>query len=627
MLFTPIDIGSIRLKNRLVFCSVNLNLPKEDSIEYLRARARGGAGLVFLPSVMIMPDAPERLFHIYSDEFIPELSRAAQAIHAEGAMAALQIQHWGRQSLLPKTPVAPSPIACPVVRRVPRELTKEEIADLIEQFAQAIRRVQEAGFDMAEIHAAHGYLVSQFLSARSNQRSDEYGQDIKGRARFLTETITLARQKVGNTFPISIRLNGSDNIEGGLTVEESKVIAQLAQEAGVSMLNISGGVNRSYPLTIPPFYAPEALYVEPAAEIKKVVRIPVCVAGRISRPELAEQILQQGKVDLIGMGRPLLADPELPNKALKGESEDIRPCLSCNQGCSRGMTALGMKLKSTCTVNPELGKEGRVSLKPATRTKKVLVIGGGIAGLEVARVASLRGHKVVVYEKKEALGGQWPLASTAPGKESYSLFLKWLIRQVEKSGAKIKLDKAFTMDDLDEELPDVTIIATGASPFRPNIPGIDRAVTAWEVLERKVGVGEKVLIVGGSGTGLETAHFLAAQGKKVTLIEATVHIGKDLPSAVRWHLRHLLDSYGVRLLRRVELKEIRPAGPVVKTRQGERLLTEFNSVVLAVGARPNNELESFLRSKVAELYTIGDAKLPRTGLEAIAEANQIGLNL
>jgi len=595
---------------------------KEDTVGYLRARAKGGAGLVFSSTTTIQPDAT-RFFLICSDEYIPELSRVAQAIHTGGAKAACQILHWGRQTMFPAPPVAPSPIACPSVRRVPRELTKREIVDLTEQFAQAISRAQEAGFDMAEIHAAHGHLISQFLSARSNQRSDEYGQDIKGRSRFLTDIITLARQKVGNTFPISVRLNGNDNIEGGLTVEESKVIAQLAEEAGASMLNISGGVNQSYPVIIAPFYTPEALYVEAAAEIKRVVKIPVCVAGRINHPELAEQILQQGKVELIGMARPLIADPELPNKALKGEFEDIRPCLSCNRGCFGG----GPDAISRCTVNPEAGKEDRVTLKPATRTKKVLVIGGGLAGLEAARVASLRDHQVVVYEKEEALGGQWLLASTPPFKEIYLSFLKWLIRQVEKSGAEIKLGKTFTMDSLDEELPDVVLIATGSSPVKPDIPGVERTVTAREVLERKVEVGEKVLVVGGSGTGLETAFFLAAQGKKVTVIEAHDRIGHDLHATIRWHLLHLLNSHGVEILRQVELKGIHATGPVVKTDEGESTLPQFNSVVLAVGMRPNNELEFLLLSKVAEIYTIGDAKSPRTGYEAIAEGNQIGSSL
>jgi len=326
---------------------------------------------------------------------------------------------------------------------------------------------------------------------------------------------------------------------------------------------------------------------------------------------------------LIGMARPLIADPELPNKALKGEFEDIRPCLSCNRGCFGG----GPDAISRCTVNPEAGKEDRVTLKPATRTKKVLVIGGGLAGLEAARVASLRDHQVVVYEKEEALGGQWLLASTPPFKEIYLSFLKWLIRQVEKSGAEIKLGKTFTMDSLDEELPDVVLIATGSSPVKPDIPGVERTVTAREVLERKVEVGEKVLVVGGSGTGLETAFFLAAQGKKVTVIEAHDRIGHDLHATIRWHLLHLLNSHGVEILRQVELKGIHATGPVVKTDEGESTLPQFNSVVLAVGMRPNNELEFLLLSKVAEIYTIGDAKSPRTGYEAIAEGNQIGSSL
>lgn len=623
-LFSSIKIGTITLKNRVVFSPIYMNFPKERNIEFLRVRAKGGVGLVIVGSGMLMADASENFLRVYSDEFIPELRSVATTIHEQGAKVSLQIHHQGRQTHFSGTPIAPSPIPCPVTKRLPRELTKDEVLFFIEAYAQGVRRAQEAGFDMAQLHGSHGYLINQFLSARSNQRKDEYGGDLRARARFLTEIIIRARQLVGDAFPIDCRFNASDNIEGGLTVEESTGIAQLAEQAGLTMLNISGGVYGSNPVTIAPCYTPPALYAESAGAIKRAVNIPVCVGGHIGDPLLAARIIDEGKADLIAMARPLLADPELPNKAAQGKLKDIRPCLFCNQGCMRW---LDHGLEDTCTVNPWLGREAMINLTPSTRAKKVLVVGGGIAGLETARVASLRGHTVVIYEEDEAPGGQWILAAASPMKENYSRYLNWLIRQVEKSGVRIRLSKTFTIDDIATEAPDAVIVATGAYPLKPYIPGIERAVTAWDVLQNKVKVHRSALIVGASGTGLQTAHFLADRGKKVAVIEMTERIGRDMPSTVRWQLRHILNNYQIKIFPAVELKAILPEGVVVKNKDGEQLWPDFETVVLATGACSRNELKDVIQSIVPEVYVIGDAKSPRTGLEAIAEGARIGLSI
>ncbi|MDD5722868.1 MAG: FAD-dependent oxidoreductase [Syntrophales bacterium] len=620
-LFNPLHIGPLTLKNRLVFSAMGQNV--KNWAEFLSIRAKGGVGLVMVPSGMIMRDAADQIFHIHADKFIPGLAEIAQALHAHGAKVGIQIHHQGRQSHFPDTPVAPSPIPCPVTRRMPRELTRDEILNLVEEYSDGVRRARDAGFDMAEIHGAHGYLVNQFLAARSNQRRDEYGGDAVKRARFLVEIISRSRDKVESSFPICCRINAIDGIEGGLTIEDSKLTARLAEQAGASLINVSGGVY-GYPITIPSLYSPPAIYAEYAAQIKEVIKIPVCVAGHIDDIQSADRMVRDGKVDLIALGRPLLTDPELPNKAMRGELHRIRPCLYCNNGCMAHLEA--RSLASPCTVNPWVERAVLTDCAAAEIVKKVVIVGGGLAGLEAARIASLRGHKVNLYEKENNLGGQWILAAVPPSKDSFLRYLKWLISEVELAGVEIRLNRTFAVHDLRAEDPDTVILATGAFPAIPPVPGIENATTAWKVLQGKAQVGANVLIVGGNATGLEVAHLLAVQGKRVTVIEMTARFGADMPPTVRWHLRKLLDEHGVRLMPLVKLKEIGPDNDVsVEAKDGEETWSEFSDVILATGVRSRNELKASLESVARELYVIGDAKQPRSGLEAIAEGAEVGL--
>ncbi|MGV8057020.1 MAG: FAD-dependent oxidoreductase [Smithellaceae bacterium] len=624
LLFEPLSIGPMTLKNRLVFPAIEF-VAKQDIISFLSPRAKGGAGLVIVPGGTLMHNAPASHFHLYSDNVIPELAEVAKALHACGTKVGFQFYHVGRQIHDDSVPVAPSPIPWSPNSPVPRELERDEIQDLIEEFSDAIRRTRDAGMDMAEIHGAHGYLVNQFLSQRSNKRNDEYGGDVTKRARFLVEIIRRAREKVGNSFPISCRINASDYIEGGLTVEDAVLIARLAEQAGASLISVSAGVY-GYPVTIPPLYSPRALNADFAGQIKAALKTPVCVVGRIDTPQLAAQILKDGKADLIAMGRPLLADPELPNKTRRGEIERIRPCIYCNNGCTMRMEA--RPTISNCTVNPLMGREVTLEITAAKKIKKVLVIGGGLAGMEAARVASLRGHKVILYEKENTLGGQWLLAAVPPFKETLRPYLQWLINEVKLAGAVIKLNKAFSLRDLDTETPDAVILATGALPTVPPVPGIETATLAWDVLRGKSQLGADILIVGGNATGLEVAHLLAVQGKRVTVIEMTSRFGADMPGQIRWHLRKLLDEHGVRLKSSVKLKQIGPDKSVtVETRKGEEILSGFSDVILATGMRSQNELKASLEAVVREVHVIGDAKQPRSGLDAIAEGVQAGSNL
>lgn len=620
-IFSPVKIGTLELKNRLVFAPVALTLGSRERWEdFIAARAGGGVGLVMLASGMIMRNLPDTALRLYSDEFIPELRQISNLVHAQGARVGIQVHHLGRQNYGIGSPVGPSPIPCPVTRILPRELTTSEVEFLVEDYAEGVRRARDAGFDIAEIHGAHGYLVSQFLSARSNQRSDRYGGDVYKRARFLTDILMLTRQKMGPSFPISVRLNASDNIEGGLSPDDLDIIVKLVDEAGADLINISGGVNGSYPLTIAPFYAPPALYVETAARVKQLVRVPVSVGGRIEDITTADWIVRQGKADLIFLGRPIVADADLPLKAQRGDLGDIRPCLYCNQGC---MKELEGEKEATCTVNPQVGFERRPVPK-ADRIKKVMVIGGGLAGLEAAWVAASRGHQVTLYEENEELGGQWYLAARSPHKQGFLRLLQWLKGQAETKGVQIKTGIQVTVDSVVQEQPDTVILATGAKPIMPSIPGINGAVLAWDVLRGLRQVGNTVVIIGGNSVGLETAHYLAVQGKKVTVLEMQSSIGSDMVATVRWHLRHLLDDHDVQIMRSTRLKEICSDGLVVDTKEGEKILPGAEDIVIAVGSRPENNLLSVVKDLVHEVYVIGDAAKPRNGLAAVREGWETG---
>lgn len=620
-LYSPVKIGTLELKNRLVFAPIALTLgSRQRWADFLAARARGGVGLVMVASGMIMRNIPNSALPLYSDEFIPELRIISNMVHAQGVRVGIQVHHLGRQNHGMGTPVGPSPIPCPVTKILPRELTTFEVDALVEAYAEGVRRVKEAGFDLAEIHGAHGYLVSEFLSARSNQRSDGYGGDVYKRARFLTEILRCTRQKVGSSFPVSVRLNASDNIDDGLPPEEFAIIVKLVEEAGADLINISGGVNGSYPLTIAPFYARPALYVETAARVKQLVRVPVGVGCRIEDIETAERIVHQGQADLVFLGRPIVADPDLPLKALQGDHDDIRPCIYCNQGC---MKELEGEKEATCTVNPQVGLE-RQPLPKADRIKKVMVIGGGLAGLEAAWVAANRGHRVTLYEKNKELGGQWLLAARPPSKQGFLRFLQWLRRQANKEGVRIKAGMQVTLDTIAEQRADTVILATGARPIIPQIPGINGAVSAWDVLSGSRHVGDTVIIIGGNSVGLETAHYLAAQGKKVTVMEMQSSIGSDMAATVRWHLRHLLDDHGVQILRSTRLKAVCCSGLVIESKEGEKILPGFEDLVIATGSQPENGLQSAIEGLVPEVYVIGDAAKPRNGLMAIREGWEVG---
>jgi 2,4-dienoyl-CoA reductase-like NADH-dependent reductase (Old Yellow Enzyme family)/thioredoxin reductase len=633
-LFEPGRIGSMELKNRLVMPPMATNYALKDGsvtqrqIDYYAERAKGGVGLVIVEISCV--DSPVgkgavKQICIDDDRFIPDLSKLAEAVKRHGAKAAIQIHHAGRQTsskLTGHQPVAPSPIQG---RRgeQPRELALLEIATLVSRFAEAAERAKKAGFDGVEIHGAHGYLISQFLSPLSNQRQDAYGGSVENRARFLLEVIEAIRGRVGRDYPVWCRLSAMEiGVEGGITLEETQVVAQMAEKAGVDAIHVSA--HQVGPARRPPMAQPPCLFVPLAEGIKEVVSVPVITVGRIP-PELGEGVLRDVKADFISIGKALLADPHLPQKVAVGEVADITPCIYC-------LTCLDSiswrKEGVCCVVNPTLGREREYELKPTKSPKKVVVVGGGPGGMEAARVVALREHKVVLFDWGDELGGQLLLAAKPPFKDTIETFRQYLVGQVTKLGVELRLRQRFTVDLLGELKPDVIILATGVKPFIPQIPGIqsEKVLQASQVL---VGAktGGRVAVIGGELVGCETALYLVEQGKKVTIMRRGPELATKVHQFIREPLLGRLQFKGVSMLTGVEYEEITEAGVVIRTGTGERKLVEADTIVLAAGAVPNIELLAALQGKVARVFSVGDCVEPRGIREAVEEGYRAGLDI
>jgi len=633
-LFTPIRIGRVELKSRIVMTPLQVNfstdgMSNEKYENFFGRRARSGAGLIMVEPVMIDTTTAVRCLSLYEDRFIPRLANLVKAIHSNGALAGIQINHLGRQGDLirsKKDPplVAPSPLPWSPSAEVPKELSRDEIEELIEKFAEAARRVKEAGFDLVEVHGAHGYLVSQFLSPLSNIRKDEYGGDVRGRAKFAVEIIKRVREKVGDDFPLSFRVNGADHVPGGLVLQDAKAIAPLLVEAGLDLISISAGVNGSYPTIVPGYETPPACYVPLGEGVKSVVHVPVLAGGCIGDLRLAEEVLEAGQVDLVGMTRALIADPDMIQKTLRGDLKEIRKCIGCNTCIETSMFG-----SLTCLVNSEAGREGEFKLTPAVGPKTVMVIGGGLAGLETARVAASRGHHVSLYEEGDALGGQWRLAATPPHKQKFYALIDYLSKQIRELGVVVKLGKTATAAHVEHQRPDVVVVATGATPLVPSFPGVDpeKVVMAHDVLGGSARTGERVLIVGGGGVGLETADFLQDRGKQVTVVEMLKRVGKDMGATVRWSLLNRLKECGIRIFTSTKVDEIHRQGVVVTKDGSKETWKGFDTIVIAIGMRSRNEIVDEIKGKVKEVYVIGDAVKPRRGVDAMREGAEVGRSI
>jgi 2,4-dienoyl-CoA reductase-like NADH-dependent reductase (Old Yellow Enzyme family)/thioredoxin reductase len=641
-LFEPGRIGTMELKNRLIMPPMEPNFGSatgevtDRMVNYYAARAKGGVGLIVTHIACVdypVGKAVSNQISIDNDKFIPGMARLAEAIHNWGVKAVVQIHHAGRQTKPVWTdgnqPVAPSVEPCLFLQEAPsdvqpRALTYDEVQEKVQKFVDAAVRVQQAGFDGVMLHGAHGYLIGQFMSPLANKRQDRYGGDFNRRMRFPLEIIAGIREKLGPNFPILFRYNADDMYPGGITLDgpegsgTSKEIAKKLEAAGVDALCISCGIYISMTTLLEPMMYDEGWRVYMAEAIKKDVKIPVSTVGVIRSPEVAEKILAEGKADFVEIGRTLIADPEWPNKAMAGKVDEIRKCISCNN-CIGGRVFQMMTM--TCTQNPEVGREGEwAELKPATTKKKVMVVGGGPAGMEAARVAHLRGHDVALYEKAE-LGGQLKIAVVPPGKAKINWVTDWLIGQIKKLGVKVQTGVAVDKTKIKAEEPDVVIIATGGEPLIPDIPGITgpNVVVYKDLLGGAKSVpGPNVVVAGGGMVGCECAWHLAEQGKKVTILEMLDDILLDMEPVTRAELMFIrLPGKGVTWRTKLMILEITPKGVRVIDRFGNKSVIPADNVVVALGVSSVNKLEAAAKAAgVPEVFVIGDAKKVRRTVDA-----------
>ncbi|MGB9868162.1 MAG: FAD-dependent oxidoreductase [Bacillota bacterium] len=629
LLTSPIAIGKMRLKNRMVMPPMVTNYAYEDGSvtprlrAYHEMRAKGGVGLIIVEASYVHQSGKgfKNQVGIYSDCLIPGLRSLVDAVHAHGAKIAIQLYHGGRQTKSSVTGcpiVAPSPIPDPTEPETPRELTKGEIEELVWAFGEAARRAKQAGFDAVEIHGAHGYLINEFLSPYSNKRTDEYGGSLENRIRFPLEVVRAVRRAVGPEFPVTYRMSADEKVPGGLTLEETRIVAKRLEQEGIDAIHVSAGVYESAVWIIQPMALPRACLADLAAGIKSAVKIPVIAVGRFNDPEVAERVLAEGKADLVAFGRALLADPDMPRKVVEGRLDEIRKCIGCCQGC---IDELFQDHPITCTVNPCTGFEREFTFEKAARARKVLVVGGGPAGMEASRAAALRGHDVTLWEKSGSLGGQLDLASSSPYKSEIALFKEFLVKELERLQVKVVLNKEATLEAVKAEKPDVLVIATGATPATLNVPGTEgeNVVTSWEVLSGKVRVGNKVAVIGGGLVGCETAEYLAEKGHQVTIVEMLPKIASDVGPLVGALLLDRLAKRGVKVITGAKVSSLAQDSVVVERDGKRQTLSGFDSFVIAVGSRQNDALARQLEGAGIDYLLVGDAWRPRRITHAVFE--------
>lgn len=627
-LFEPVKIGNVTLKNRIVFLATETLLTPqghigENLINYYEARARGGAGLILFGIVFPFNWDTIAGLSFYNDSYIPEYRRLVDVIHRYQVptFAQVGLEHLWRRSLSePIEAVGPSGVA--IVRSRPvRTLTIPEIKQIEDEHAETILRCKKAGADGVEIHAGTGFIVNQFICPFTNKRTDEYGGSVENRLRILRNVVNKTRQKVGKDFPLTVKISAIDFMEGGASAEDIQKIAPIIEDMGIAGINLAVGWHESSVPTVTS-QIDEGHWSYLAEGIKKVVKIPVISTYRICSPGVADKVISEGKADLVGMARGLIADPDLPNLTREGRAQDIRPCIAC----CLCLDALFQREQIKCSVNPRLVREKETELAEAAVRKKIVVVGGGAAGMEAARVAALRGHRVILFEKNKVTGGQLISAAASPFKSNINKFTDYMKRQLIKAGVEIKPGIEVTAQLISKESPDEVILATGAAPNVPDIPGIENAnvFNPVEILEGKREIkGQKVVVMGGGFIGCETADFLSSRGKKVIITSRQDKIGYDLGISNRWSLLNRLKKNSVIMEPGFMPGEIFFGG--VKGRQNDKEVVFEGDVVAAGGMKPENSLEKALKQKGIKFRKAGDCLEARRIRDALIEGYDAGM--
>ena len=665
LLFEPIAIGNVSIKNRIYLPAMHLNMTMDREVndrlvDFYAERARGGAGLISVGFATV--DELSGTFTnlgAHDDKYIPGLARMAEAIQDHGARAVIQLNHAGRYMhsflLGGKQPVAPSAVPSRLTKEAPRELAIEEIQGIVTAFGEAAKRVQAAGYDAVEVLSSTGYLISEFLSRVTNKRQDEYGGPLENRMRFGLEVMRSIKEATGSDYPLIVRINGHDmmDADGGSTREDLQAYARELENAGVDAIGVNVGWHEA---RVPQIVAevPRGAYAYLARGVKEVVSVPVIASHRINDPALARELLADEMCDMVAMGRGLIADPYLPEKARTGRENEIIHCIACGQGCFDNL----IKFQPVdCLCNPRAGREAETIIERTAEPRKVIVVGGGPAGMSAATAAATRGHDVTLYEQADKLGGQLHLAGAPPGREEFVQLATDLAKQVSLRKIKVVLNRAVDADTLSHETPDVVVLATGATPTTLPIPGVDgaRVVQAWDVLTGKAPTGRRVVVVGGGSVGVETALFLAEKGtlsgetlkfllvhgaetpetllqlavkgtKQVVLVEMEDRVGRDLGKTTRWGMLQDADRAGVDIRTATSVVEIADTGVRVDC---DGVIEELaaDTVVLAVGAEPHNPLAALVESRGIEVHVVGDANIVGKASDAILQGFEAGRGL